>query len=136
MLYSIEQDGYKAMNHVPHKEDFDRWMSNLSRDDYDRIYGELHSVFDESSRKRDEGSNEPGAGVETSSFIPGSDWTGTVWEPIWHACERDVDRAALFFGLIVWKVVMEHPDPWAFGRYLTDRGIQGTTYFRIDSPEA
>lgn len=43
------------------------------------------------------------------------------------------DAAALFFGLIVWRVFMEHDEAWSFGRYrLNNVPIRGLTYFRIN----
>lgn len=71
--------------------------------------------------------------IETSSWIPGAEWKGTVYWPIFEkACSRNVDSAARFFGLIVWDVVMKHPDSWSFGRYELDgTPIEGMTYFRI-----
>ncbi len=39
----------------------------------------------------------------------------------------------MFFGLILWQVILEHPDSWSFGRYeLGDVPIEGMTYFRIN----
>ncbi len=71
--------------------------------------------------------------IHTSSWMPGSDWTGTVWEPIYaDACGYDDVTAGLCFGLFVWEAVRDHPDAWAFGRYEKDGiPIQGMTYFRI-----
>ena len=71
--------------------------------------------------------------IHTSSWMPGSDWTGTVWELIYtNACQYDTGAAGLFFGLFVWEAFMDHPDAWSFGRYEKDGTlIQGMTYFRI-----
>ena len=77
-----------------------------------------------------------GSEIETSSWIPGSDWSGTVFQPIYEkACNQDESAAAKFFGLILWHVVMEHEEWWSFGRYkLGNIPIDGLTYFRIDKP--
>jgi hypothetical protein len=73
--------------------------------------------------------------VDTSSWIPGADWTGTVFQPIYEACGEDENAAALFFGLLVWQVVMDREDCWSFGRYEKEGiPIRGMTYFRIDCP--
>ena len=124
MLYSVPD--VRRIDHVPHAEEYRAWRTALDRIDpqaYQRIHIELDCRFDE---------NE----VDTSSWIPGSDWAGTVWEPIYHACGQDTVSAGLFFGLLVWQVALDRADYWSFGRY--EKGgvpIRGMTYFRIDCPE-
>lgn len=60
-------------------------------------------------------------------------WMGTVFEPIYHACGRNQTQAALFFGLIAYKVFMERPDAWACGRFqLNGKDIKSLTYFRVN----
>jgi hypothetical protein len=51
--------------------------------------------------------------------------------------ESESERlSALFFGLLVWQVVMDR-DCWSFGRYEKEGiPIRGMTYFRIDCPRA
>ncbi len=123
MLYSVPD--LKRLEHVPHGHEYQRWRERLDHIAplaYDRIHGELDSRFE--TRE-----------VDTSSWIPGSDWTGTVFQPIFHACGEDETAAALFFGLLVWQVVMDREDCWSFGRYEKEGiPIRGLTYFRIDCP--
>ena len=121
MLFSIDTDSY--VTKIPHKADYDRWRKGMSDSEYQAIYDELNSRITESE-------------IETSSWIPGNDWTGTVYEPIYDkAGQYNEESAARFFGLILWHVVMEHDDVWSFGRYkLGDIPIEGLTYFRIDRP--
>lgn len=48
-------------------------------------------------------------------------WTGTPFEPIYTvAARQDYQRSALFFGQLVWYVVMQRPEPWGSGRYQVD----------------
>lgn len=123
MLYSVPD--LTAITEVPHLSAYQRWREQLNRIDPDafrRIHEWLDSRFDE---------NE----VDTSSWIPGADWRGTVFQPIYDACGEDLDTAALFFGLLVWQAVMDREDCWSFGRYEKESvPIRGMTYFRIDSP--
>lgn len=121
MIYSIEAESY--IERIPHLKDYKRWRSGLSDKEYQNIYDELFERID-------------GSEIETSSWIPGSDWTGTVFQPIYEkACYRDNREAAKFFGLILWHVILEHDEVWAFGRYkLGDIPIEGLTYFRIGPP--
>lgn len=121
MLYSIDSNSY--IEQIPHPTDYDQWKSCISDSDYQAIYDHLSGRIS-------------GSEIETSSWIPGSDWSGTVFDPIYtDACHYDERAAAKFFGLILWHVVMEHEETWAFGRYkLGDIPIEGLTYFRITVP--
>ena len=123
MLYSIPD--MKRIDYVPHSNDYDRWLAALNAVDpkaYQCICKELNARFD----KRE---------VDTSSWIPGSDWSGTPFDAIYWACQQDETAAGLFFGLLVWQVVMDREDCWSFGRYEKDgTPIKGMTYFRIDCP--
>lgn len=121
MLYSIESGSY--INNIPHRVDYDRWRSRISDEHYQAIFDELNSRIS-------------GSEIETSSWIPGSDWTGTVFQPIYdEACGFDEVAAAQFFGLILWHVVLQHEEVWSFGRYqMGEIPIEGLTYFRIDEP--
>uniref|UniRef100_Q3ASP9 Uncharacterized protein n=1 Tax=Chlorobium chlorochromatii (strain CaD3) TaxID=340177 RepID=Q3ASP9_CHLCH len=119
MLYSIESNS--QITHIPHHKDFTSWRKRLSDDEYQAIVDDLNSRID-------------GTEIQTSSWMPGSDWRGTVFQPIYEkACRYSKESSAKFFGLIVWKVFMDRPEWWAFGRYEKD-GIQisGITYFKID----
>jgi hypothetical protein len=124
MLYSIPD--LKRIQDVPHRSDYDHWLARLNHIDpqaFQRICDDLDRRFD----ARD---------VDTSSWIPGAVWTETIFEPIYRACGHDEVSAGLFFGLIVWQVVMDRGDCWSFGRY--EKGgipIRGMTYFRIACPE-
>ena len=121
MLYSV--DTGSEITKIPHFRDYERWCSRLTDAEYNAIYDELMSRIS-------------GSEIETSSWIPGSDWTGTVFQPIYEkACNQDENAAAKFFGLILWHVVVEHDEWWSFGRFqIGDIPIDGLTYFRIDEP--
>jgi hypothetical protein len=122
MLYAL--DSGTQITAIPHVTDFRRWRRGLTNAEYDAIADELHSRID-------------GTEVQTSSWIPGADWSDTVFNPIYErACNRDPRAAAKFFGLIVWDTFMRHPDWWAFGRYEKDGvPIEGLTYFKINPPQ-
>jgi hypothetical protein len=122
MLFSIESNS--EMTHIPHHRDFDRWKVRLSSAEYQAITDELNSRIE-------------GTEIQTSSWMPGSDWSSTVFQPIYEkACDFSETTSALFFGLIVWSVFMCRPEWWAFGRYEKDGiPISGMTYFKIDTPK-
>lgn len=123
MLYSIPD--MRRLTTVPYEDTYAvlrRALDLFDRSAFDRICKELSNNFDAKE-------------IDTSSWIPGSDWDGTVYQPIWEACGRDTEAAAKFFGQIVWQVVMDRPDCWSSGHYELDgKAIRGRTYFRIICP--
>jgi len=123
MLYSVDTGKY--VEKLPHKKEFDRWMKNLSASDYQNVIDALNQKVDLSD-------------INTSSWIPGNDWTGTVYEPLYHACGNNKDASGLFFGLILFDLLMRREDAvWGFGRYEKDGiPIRGTTYFLLNNPPA
>ncbi|RQN12498.1 hypothetical protein EHW71_02460 [Clostridium butyricum] len=120
MLYSI--DSCKYITKVPHSKEFNLWVSRLSTVEYDAIIDELNNRID-------------GNDVNTSSWIPGNDWTGTVYEPIYtKACNNNIDLSGQCFGLILFKVMIDRKDVWGFGRYKNNgMDIKGITYFKLNN---
>jgi hypothetical protein len=121
MLYATDNGKLTPVTEIPHKMKYFIWLSKLSHTEYNAIINELNRRID-------------GTEIKTSSLMPGNDWTGTVFEPIYtKACGFDEEQSVLFFGLIVWLVLMDRPEAWSFGRYEKDRThIKGITYFRIN----
>jgi hypothetical protein len=120
MLYDVKSG--KEITKLPYRVNYEKWRKNMNDEDFQKIFDELNVRVDQ---------NE----IHTSSWIPGSDWTNTVFQPIYEACSRNVDDAAKFFGLILWEVMMERPEFWAFGRYQKDgMKIEGLTYFKVEPP--
>lgn len=117
-LYSI--DTLQKITHIPHKAEFDAWCSRLTAGQKEAIRSELQAMID-------------GEEIHTSSWMPGNDWSGTVWQPIYtEACQYDTVASGLCFGLFVWEAFQNHPEDWSFGRYEKDGiEISGLTYFRI-----
>lgn len=121
MRYSLDSDKY--IDYIPHGKDFCRWVGQLSQPEYEAIVAELNTRID-------------GDEIHTSSWIPGNDWSDTVYDPIYRkACEFDEVESGKCFGLFVWIVLQQRQDVWAFGRYEKD-GIpmRGLTYFKLDNP--
>lgn len=121
MLFTIEK---KQIFDLPQnrRSDFKRWRSQITDSDYQTIKDELikHISADD---------------VHTSSWIPGSNWHGTVFEPLYYACSGNETYAAFFFGLILFEVMIEHPDCWCFGRFdFNGKSLHGLTYFKINQP--
>ena len=120
-LYAV--DSQKYVDHIPHREDFERWRSRLTAAQFEAICDELRGMID-------------GSEIHTAGWMPGSDWTRTPWERIFvDACEGDKVASGLCFGLFVWVVLQEHPETWGFGRYEKDGlPIRSMTYFRLGNP--
>jgi len=121
MLYAIERSHY--IYDIPYEVDFKRWRSRLSNAEYEAIVAELNQRIE-------------GAEIHTSSWIPGNDWTGTVYDPIYQkACDQSATEAGKCFGLFLWVVLQQHPFVWAFGRYEKNGiPIHGLTYFKLGNP--
>jgi len=119
MLYSI--DG-REITDIPgrRRANFDTWVGNLAPADYDDVRRAINEYVD---------------GVPTdkpfnSSFVPGNNWTGTPYQPLYNACQRNEEHSGWFFGLILWQVMIDHSDDWFFKPSDKDDGILGTVYWR------
>jgi hypothetical protein len=119
MLYSIEDN--TIINYIPHLREYNIWRNLLLDHEYSAIVAEINKRIS-------------GKKVQTSCWIPGSNWSGTVWEPIYtKACLGIKEDSGLSFGLFVWVVMMERPETWAFGKYKKDGfDIRGLTYFQVE----
>lgn len=114
MLYSI--DGH-LMKSIPHRDEYLIWRDRLKKVE------KLQPIIDELNSRIDQSNN-----VLTSSWIPGSDWTNTVYQPIYEvACNYNEEHSAFCFGLILWEVFMEREDEWYFHK---SENIRGITYFK------
>lgn len=121
MLYAVDNQRY--VKKVPHEQTYLRWKSRLSDEEFQAIVDELNRRIE-------------GGDIHVSSWIPGNDWSGTVFDPIYSKdCSCDEDAAGMFFGLILWDVLMHREDVWGFGRYSKNGvPITGLTYFRLENP--
>jgi hypothetical protein len=107
------------------KRDFDTLRSRLTLEQFESAVARINELID-------------GAGGEiaTAGWLPGSDWTGSPFEPLYtEAARLNYDIAARFFGLLVWYTVMERPERWGSGRYEKDgKDIGSRTYFILRNP--
>ncbi len=120
MLIDIETG--RTIEEVPFRRDFEVLRNRLSGADFEAMVTRINDLIDAS-----------GAEIATAGWLPGSDWTGTPFEPIYTiAARQDYQRSALFFGRLVWYVVMMRAETWGSGRYQVDgRDIGSRTYFRL-----
>jgi len=69
--------------------------------------------------------------IHTAGWMPGNNWIGTPFQPIYEACGEDEKEAGKCFGLIAWKVFEKRPETWASAHGVKDgREIESRTYFR------
>lgn len=119
MLWSF--DSGAKVERLPHEREFLAWRKKLSDADYERVVEAISEAI---------GDDE----VSTAGWIPGHDWTDTPYEPLYYACGKDSEQAGRFFGLIVFKLLMDREDrAWGFGRYEKNGvPITSMTYFVVD----
>ncbi len=118
MLFNIDGDEMRGIP-VSRREAFDRWRGKLSDPQYNSIVDAINDYIDQSG------------GGFTSSYIPGRDWAGTVYEPLESACDNHRESSKYFFGLIVWLTVINRNDEWYF--MMADKNADdtlGTKYWR------
>lgn len=118
----IDVDSGRVLDQVPHEREFGVIRRRLTTEEFERMVQRVDELIDDA-----------GGEIATAGWLPGSDWTGTPLEPIYTKGARgDFQRSALFFGQLVWYVVMRRPERWASGRYQVDgRDIGSRTYFRL-----
>ena len=79
----IDIDKNKVIERVPFQGEFDALCKRLSDAEFDAMVTRIDELIDES-----------GAEIATAGWLPGSDWTGTPFEPIYTKAARgDFDRA-------------------------------------------
>ncbi len=119
MLKSIDSNIVKL---VWHKEFFDARKKRLTEKEYQNMIIELNRIVQNSIDNQTD--------IVVSSFIPGSDWKDTVWEPIYrNACSNE-EQSAQFFGLLVCQVLINRRETWFFIKQDIARGM---IYFRSKS---
>jgi hypothetical protein len=111
----------KEVTDVPYARDYEQFMSRMTDLDIDAIKTALNEMIE-------------GTEIQTAGWMPGNDWRGTPFQPIYEkAARHSYTAAAQCFGLIVWEVLMERPEIWTSGRFEKDgEEIGSRTYFRVD----
>lgn len=117
MLFDI--DSSRQITSVPYAAEYARYMAAMSPAEIAAIKAALNDMID-------------GTEIQTAGWMPGSDWTGTVFEPIYFKAAREsYSGSAKCFGLMVWEVFMERPERWYSGRFEKDgEPIGSRTYFQ------
>ena len=111
----------QRIDRVPYQKEYRYLLSRMLPSEIAAIKARLNDMID-------------GTEIQTAGWMPGADWTGTPFQPIYEkAAHCDQTVAARCFGLIVWEVFMERPEKWTSGRFEKDgEPIGSRTYFRVD----
>jgi hypothetical protein len=115
----------KLITKIPFPEYLDRVQTRLTPGEFDAVVDRINELI-----------GDEDAEIATAGWLPGSEWTGNPFWPIYEkAARRNQEVAAKMFGIVVWFVVMERPERWGSGRYEKDgRDIGSRTYFRLNRP--
>ena len=119
MVFSI--DG-KQITDIPRRrrEQFNIWRGNLADSDYEAVVEAINEYVNAVPQDK----------PFVSSYIPGHDWTDTVYEPLYIACGRGIEQSGWFFGLIVWQAMIDHEEEWVLKLADKEDDVLGTTYWR------
>lgn len=120
LIYDIDEK--TPIDEVPYYDDYIRYTSQLTEDELNAIFDEFDKYFE-------------GRDIIESSFVPGSDWSGTVYDPIFKKpAKKDHYKAAMIFGLLLCKYVVDRDDYWSATKNIEINGFipNGTLYFKIN----
>lgn len=68
----------------------------------------------------------------SASWVPGSDWTGTPYFPIYTtACHGNFSEAAKLFGQVFKKAIIDHSGEWACVKQETSRPKHGLKQVKV-----
>ena len=117
MLYDMQSG--ERITKQPYPENMKLVSDRIPPEELDAVYDALNDMIE-------------GTEIQTSSWMPGNDWTDTPFDPIYSkAARKDPELAAKLFGLIVWDVFQKRDEEWFSGRFeLNGEPISGRVYFR------
>ena len=109
----------KPITAIPFAREYREWTGRMTPEEITNIKRSLNELIE-------------GTEIQTAGWMPGSDWRGTPYQPIYEkAARRDPQVAARCFGLIVWVVFMDRPEVWTSGRFENGgEPIGSRTYFQ------
>ena len=109
-----------TITRVPYAQEYAQFMSRMTAAELSAAKARLDELIN-------------GTEIQTAGWMPGKDWTGTPFQPIYEKAARHSEEAAArCFGLMVWEVFMERPEKWTSGRFEKDgEPIGSRTYFQV-----
>jgi hypothetical protein len=115
----------RRITEVPHRKELEAMLGRMSAAEIEAINAALDAKLEEIA---------PGKAI-SASWIPGHDWTGTPFMPIYaKACRMDFAASAGAFGKIFMSRIIGHPDLWRSIKQPKDKkdpdGLETTYYWR------
>ena len=124
MLINI--DDFSRITTVAHEKEFNAWKKKLTDDGFKSIGDYINKEIDEILEK--------GEKIINTTILASVDWDDKPYKLIYEkVTDFFDDLAALFFGSMVWYVVMNRDENWGCGKYnvVKNRDIQSMTYFLL-----
>lgn len=119
MLFKVNGEEIKELYH---KSEYNKVIAKLTAQEIVDIEKELEKIITAKL-----GSDEEK--VFTSSWVPGKDWSGTVYHPIYtKGTAYNEEQAGKIFGLFFMKAFIENDNEWFFFKPNSDE-MRGSYYF-------
>lgn len=111
------ESGKKA-ERMPRAAEYAGYLSRMTSEEIASIHEALDEMID-------------GTEIQTAGWMPGSDWSGTPFSPIYNkAANKNFGLSGKIFGLLVFDTFMRRPEDWMTGRFEKDgKPIKSRTYF-------
>jgi hypothetical protein len=114
------------------EQELDAVLAQLTTEQIQAMEDELNRRADAIGNSEDDFTN--------SSWVPGTDWQLTVFEPLYDACEEvprptsQEEYAGFMFGWLMRRVMIARPDEWQMFKHHqpTERIPRGTYYCRAN----
>lgn len=124
MLINI--DDFTKITTVAHEKEFNAWKKKLTTEEFKSIEDYINKEIDEILQK--------GEKFVNTTILASADWKDKPYMLIYEkVTDYYEDLAALFFGSMVWYVIMNREENWGCGKYnmVKNRDIQSMTYFLL-----
>jgi hypothetical protein len=100
MLRWFDGDHNLSVAEIPHRDDYDLWLSRLTNQEQGAIFRFIKSLIRSGS-------------IHTSSWMPGPTWTDTPLQPIYDKATKQSEmQAGWCFGLMLMETVINLPEQW------------------------
>ena len=124
MLINI--DDFTKITTIAHEKEFSAWKKKLTIEEFKSIEDYINKEIDDILQK--------GEKFVNTTILASADWKDKPYMLIYEkVTDYYEDLAALFFGSMVWYVIMNREENWGCGKYnmVKNRDIQSMTYFLL-----
>lgn len=116
MLRWFDGDRNELLSEIPHQGEYQLWRSRLTTSELTQIFEHIDGLIETGS-------------LHTSSWLPGSVWTGTPLDLIYEKAARcSEEQAGWCFGLMLRERIIEQPEQWYCKK--DPEVAEGTIYWR------